>query len=66
MTWDALILKRKKVMCDRPSLEDLTWMDELGCSSSFLSDHMYYCENKAVEQVFIDTGSDGSEEVGMI
>lgn len=61
-TWDARILEWKKTMCDSPSLEDLSWMDEPGCSSSFLSDHTYHREEKKVEEVLIDTSSE-SEEV---
>ncbi len=45
-----------------PSLEDLTWIDEPGCSSSFLSDHTYHREENEGEEVFIDTSSE-SEEV---
>ncbi len=61
-TWDAGILEWKKIMCESPSLEDLTWIDEPGCSSSFLSDHTYHREENEGEEVFIDTSSE-SEEV---
>ncbi|XP_051528312.1 uncharacterized protein LOC127425964 isoform X2 [Myxocyprinus asiaticus] len=62
-TWDAGILEWKKVMCDSPSLEDLSWMDEPGCSTSFLSDHTYHCEEKEVEEVFTDTSSESEGEL---
>lgn len=61
-TWDAGILEWKKIVCDSPSLEDLSWIDDPGCSSWFLSDHTYHREENEVEEVFIVTSSE-SEEV---